>query len=83
MSDSLPPISFEPEFESWPRSESLQKLGHQLLEMGVHDLAREYFQMAKQTHPVLGYLLLEKAATQLHLDFLNEGPSNDKTIHGL
>lgn len=77
MSDSHSPFSVEPE------SESLHKLGHQLLEMGVHDLAREYFQMAKQVNPVLGHLLLEKAVTQLHLDFLNEGPSNDKTIHGL
>lgn len=83
MSNSHSPFSVEPESESWPPSESLHKLGHQLLEMGVQDLAREYFQMAKQAHPLLGCRLLEKAAMQLNLDFLNEGPSNDKTIHGL
>lgn len=60
-------FSFEPD----PKGELLHKLGHQLLEMGVHDLAREYFQMAKQVSPELGQNLLQEAQ-QLNLTFLDE-----------
>lgn len=67
-------FSFEPE----PKGELLQKLGHQLLEMGIHDLAREYFQMAKQIYPRLGQNLLEEAQ-QLNLAFLDEAPLNTQT----
>ncbi|MBT9545496.1 MAG: hypothetical protein IV090_08925 [Candidatus Sericytochromatia bacterium] len=68
-------FSFEPEFESQfesrPKGELLQKLGHQLLQMGVHELTREYFKMAQQVHPNLGKNLLEEAL-QLNLAFLDE-----------
>jgi len=80
--DIHPRFSFEPECESWPQSELLQKLGHQLLEMGVHDLAREYLKMAKQVCPTLSPGLLSKSG-QINLDFLNDGPCSDKNIQGL
>lgn len=80
--DIHPRFSFEPEFESWPKAELLQKLGHQLLEMGVQDLAREYFKMAKQVYPPLAQNLLIEAK-QLNLAFLDDGPCSDKNIQGL
>ncbi|MGE3725691.1 MAG: hypothetical protein AB7I41_09080 [Candidatus Sericytochromatia bacterium] len=80
--DIHPRFSFEPEYKSRPQSELLHKLGHQLLEMGVLDLAREYLKMAKQVCPPLSPGLHSKAE-QIDLDFLNDGPCSDKNIQGL
>lgn len=62
-------FSFEPD----PKGELLHKLGHQLLEMGIHDLAREYFKMAQQVSPNLGQNLLQEVQ-QLNLTFLDDAP---------
>jgi hypothetical protein len=50
-----------------PVDKSLQKLGHQLLAMGVNDLAQEYFKIAGISPLSLG----QETVTQIRIPNLN------------